>query len=181
VSPTEFPTQKLEGALGLVSLLGVAILVLAIGAGLTAIVAILRAAFPGPAASLDEASARRSRMRRFLIGLLNGPALFILAIAFGSKPATKSIGIFFVVLLAAIALLGLCAEVPRIGRSLLRTGGRAGSPLAHTLVGGILLTLAMWVPFAGWIVVAGVLLIGVGSAVSWIFTSGGRRDRRPAA
>lgn len=166
--------QKLEGLLGLANLIGIALVVLAIGAGLTALVAILRAAYPGAAASLDEASARRSRLRRFLIGLLNGPALFILGIAFGSKPATKSIGVLLVVLLAAVVLLGLCAEVPRIGRSLFRTAGRGGTPLSHTLAGGLFLTLAFWVPFAGWLVTAGVVLVGVGSAVSWIFTARSR-------
>jgi hypothetical protein len=162
--------QKVDAVLGFANLLGFALVVLAIGAGLTALISILRAAFPGAAGSLDEASARRSRLRRLVIGALNGPALFVLAVAFGSKPATKAIGIVLVIALAFLALAGLCAEVPRIGRGLLRTAGRAGTPFSHALVGGLFLTLAFWVPFAGWIVFAGVLLVGIGSAVSWIFT-----------
>jgi hypothetical protein len=162
--------QKLDAVLGLANLIEAALVILAIGAGLTALVAILRAVFPGMTASLDEASARRSRLRRLGIGLLNGPALFILAIAFGGKPSTKPVGIVLVIALLAISLAGLCAEVPRIGRRLFQTAGRAGTPLSHTLAGGLFLTLGCWVPFAGWIVLAAVLLLGIGSVVSWIFT-----------
>ena len=165
--------QKLDAVLGLANLIEAALVILAIGAGLTALVAILRASFPGLTASLDEASARRSRMRRFWIGLLNGPALFVLAIAFGGKPATKAVGVVLFIVLLAISLAGLCAEVPRIGQSLFRTAGRVGTPLSHTLAGGLFLTLACWIPFVGWLVLAGVLFVGIGSVVSWIFTRRG--------
>jgi hypothetical protein len=171
----DVPTHKLVGLIDLVNLIGVAVVILLIGAGLTALVAILRAAFPSAAASLDEASSRRGRLRRLAIGVLNGPALLVLAMAFGSRPATKGVGIGILLLLIALVLLGLCAEIPRIGRSLLRPGGTAASPLASTLAGGAALTACVWLPFVGWACVVAVALIGVGGAVSWIFS------RRPVA
>lgn len=170
----DLTAHKLAGLLDLANLVAIALVILLAGAALTATVATLRTAFPGIAAGLDEASGRRSRVRRLLIGLLNGPALFLLAVAFGSRAGTKPVGVLLFLALLSLGLLGLGAELPRLGRSLFRSAGRSGSPLGHTLAGGAALTVAFLVPFLGWALFAGVLLIGIGSAVSWIFTPRGR-------
>jgi hypothetical protein len=168
--PVEIPAHKLLALLDLANLIGLAAIVILVGAGLTATIAIARAVFPNVAAGLDDASSRRSRWRRFAIGLLNGPALLFLGLAFSGRPATKPIGVVLLFALAFLMLAGLTAEVPRLGRRLLLLSGRAGTPLAHVAAGGGALTAAFLVPVLGWALFASIVVLGIGSAVSWLFT-----------
>jgi len=168
--PVEIPTHKLVGLVDIANLIGLAAVVILVGAGLTATIAIARAVFPNVAAGLDDASSRRSRWRRLAIGLLNGPAFLFLGLAFSSRPATKPIGVLLLVALVLLVLAGLSAEVPRLGRRLLIQSGRSGTPLAHVAAGGGALTAAFLVPVVGWALFASIVVLGIGSAVSSVFT-----------
>lgn len=156
-------------------LLGLELAALLIGCGLTATLTVLRAGMPSLVARADAAAEARGVWRRFLIGLLNGPALLLLAMALGSKPDGKPLSLVVLAVLIALALWGLAGQVPRLGRRVLALGRpRETSPLAETLTGGAALTSAFLLPVVGWIAFAAILLLAVGTGVSALFT------RRPA-
>ncbi len=140
------------------------------GCGLTATLTLLRAGLPSFVERADTAAQARRAPRRFLIGLLNGPALFLLAMALGSKPEHKPLLLIVVAVLVALTLWGLVAQVPRLGRRILALGQREGSLLNETLVGGAALTAAFLLPGVGWIAVGAVLLLAIGTGVSALFT-----------
>jgi O-antigen/teichoic acid export membrane protein len=159
-------------------LLGLELAVLLIGCGLTATLTVLRAGLPSFVSRADAAAETRSASRRFLIGLLNGPVLLLLAMALGSKPDSKPLALVVLMVLIAIALWGLAGQLPRLGRRVLALGRpRETSPLAETLTGGAALTGAFLLPFVGWIAFGAVLLLAVGTGVSALFL---RRQRPPA-
>lgn len=146
------------------------LVVLFAGCGLTALLIVLRAAWPGLAARADAAAETRSSGRRFLLGLLNGPALLLLATALGGKGEHKPLSLAVLAILVALALWGLSSGVPRLGRRALALGGRQGSPLFETLAGGAALTGACLLPLVGWIAFGAVLLSAVGTGVGALFT-----------
>jgi hypothetical protein len=78
----------------------------------------------------------------------------------GSKPEQKPLSLVVVSALIALALWGLVAQVPRLGRRVLLLGRREG---------------AFPPPFVGWIAFGAVLLLAIGTGVSVLFT------RKPTA
>jgi hypothetical protein len=144
--------------------------VLLSGAGLTAALIVLRACLPGLAARADAAVETRSANRRFLLGLLNGPALFFLAAALGSRPEGKPVSLVLLALLAGLALWGFLAVAPQLGRRILATAQPEASILAHTLWGTAALPVPFLLPVAGWPRFAALLLLAVGTGVSALFT-----------
>jgi len=146
------------------------------GSGLIALVILLRAAWPSAAARADAAAETRGPGLRFVLGLLNGPALLLLATALGRRNEQKALGLLVLSVLVALALWGFCGDLPRLGRRVLAQAQttRAGTPLTETLVAGAVLTGALLLPFAGWIAFGLAFLLAVGTGVSALFT---RRTR----
>jgi hypothetical protein len=151
--------------------------VLLVGAGVTAVVIVLRAGTPALAARLDAAALGRRGARRLAIGLLNGPALFLLAAALGGHPSGKPFSIVVFLVLIGLAVLGLVAELPLAGRRILALGGREASDLAAILAAGATLTACALLPLVGWAVCGVVVLMAIGTGVSWVFA----RRRRPSS
>jgi len=146
---------------------------LLVGLGLTAFLLFARAELPALTRRADAAWESRSHLRRFLLGLLNGPGLFVLAMALGSRESTKLASLLVAALLVWLLLWGLVAIAPRLGRRVLSLAGREGSELARTLTGGGILTGTFLFPLVGWIAVLAVFLLAIGTGVSAIFARPG--------
>lgn len=157
------------------NLLAFELTALLIGCGLTGALAVLRASLPQLTRRADAAAEARGAPRRFLLGVLNGPALFVLAMALGSRPDTRLLALVAVALLIVLALWGFLAAAPRLGRRILALSGREGSDLRQTLTGGAALTAAFLLPLAGWLIAGTCLLLAIGTGVSAVFL------RRPPA
>jgi len=140
------------------------------GTGLVAVVLLLRAAWPSAAARADVAAETRGPGLRFVLGLLNGPALFLLASALGRRNEHKPLALLVLGVLASLALWGFVGDLPRLGRRLLALGRREGTPLTETLAAGAALVLALLLPFVGWMAFVLAYLLAVGTGVSAIFT-----------
>jgi len=164
---------KLSGVLDLLALLEIAALILLAGAGLTAVLLLLRAGMPRLAARLDQASFARSVWRRLLVGTLNAVVLFLLGAILANQAGLKGLGLLLFALLIGLALLGLAAEVPKLGSRMRRSGGGSSEQLADTIVGGAAVGLSLLLPFVGWAVFLGLVLVSVGTAVSAVFSRRG--------
>jgi hypothetical protein len=152
------------------SFLATEITALLVGCGLTATLLVVRASLPSLAGRCDAAAASRTALRRFLIGILNGPTLLLLAVALGKSEGSKWLAVLVTAVLAALALWGFVAVVPRLGRRIAALSSRDASDPAATLFGGAALTAAFLLPVAGWIVAAAATLLAVGTGVSALFT-----------
>jgi hypothetical protein len=163
---------------------GFEIAALLAGCGLTAVVILLRAAWPSLAARADAAAETRGPGLRFVLGLLNGPALFLLASALGARKENKPLSAVVLGVLIALALWGFLGDLPRLGRRILALGLlrqgyggqglRESSVLGETLAAGAALAAALLLPFVGWIAFGLAFLLAVGTGVSALFT---RRPR----
>ena len=140
------------------------------GSGLIALVILLRAAWPSLAARADAAAEIRGPGLRFVLGLLNGPALFLLASALGGRNEHKPLSALILGVLIALALWGFVADLPRLGRRILGLGRRESTPLGETLAAGAALAGALLLPVVGWIAFLLALLLAVGTGVSALFT-----------
>ena len=143
---------------------------LLIGCGLTGFLLFVRADLPALTRRADTAFDSQGHLRRFLLGLLNGPVLLLLAAALGKHESGKLASVFLVALLVALALWGFVAMAPRLGRRVLGLAGREGSEATRTLAGGGILTATFLLPVAGWIAFAVVLLLAIGTGVCALFT-----------
>lgn len=137
-------------------------------AGASALALLVRALAPRAVASADAVAATRSGIRRFLMGLFNGPALFLLSVLLMKSGPGKVPGVLLFVLLAGLLLFGLAAELPALGDRLLP--GTGESRLRASALAGALLAVGMFVPFLGQAAALVVLLRGLGTAVFWLFT-----------
>lgn len=138
-------------------------------AGASALALLVRALAPRAVASADGVAATRSGIRRFLMGLFNGPALFLLSVLLIKSGPGKVPGLILFALLTGLLLFGLGAELPTLGERLL--GGDPGpARLRASTLAGALLAVAMFVPFLGQAAALVVLLRGLGTAVFWLFT-----------
>jgi hypothetical protein len=151
------------------SFLTTEITALLVGCGLTATLLVVRASLSSLTRRCDAAAESRTALRRFLIGVLNGPPLLLLAAALGKIPGNP-LALLVAAVLAALALLGFVAVVPRLGRRIASLGSSEASDLGATLYGGAALTAAFLLPVAGWIVAAAAILLAVGTGVSALFT-----------
>jgi hypothetical protein len=149
---------------------GFEIAILLAGCGLTAVVLLVRAAWPSLAARADAAAGARGPGRRFVLGLLNGPALFLLASALGARNEHKPLSALVLAILSALALWGFTGDMPRLGRRVLALGRRESTPLGETLAGGAALAGALLLPFVGWAAFGLAFLLAVGTGVSALFT-----------
>lgn len=137
-------------------------------AGASALALLVRALAPRAVASADGVAATRSGIRRFLMGLFNGPALFLLSVLLMKGGPGKVPGVLLFVLLAGLLLFGLAAELPALGDRLL--SGTGESRLRASALAGALLAVGMFVPILGQAAALVVLLRGLGTAVFWLFT-----------
>ena len=144
--------------------------VLLAGCGLTAVVILLRAAWPSLSARADASAEVRGPGLRLLLGLLNGPALLLLATALGTKPENKPLSVLVWGFLFWLALWGFAGDMPRLGRRVLALGRRDSTPLWETLAAGAALTGAILLPFVGWTAFVLAFLLAVGTGVSALFT-----------
>ena len=153
------------------SLLAFELTALLVGCGLAGTLAVLRATLPRASRRADAAAQARGALRRFLLGLLNGPALFVLAIALGSRPDTKVLAVLVLTILIALALWGLLAAAPRLGRRILElsAGAPDSSELRQTLTGAAALAAVSLLPWAGWLIAGASLLLAIGTGVSAVF------------
>ncbi|MBL8111694.1 MAG: hypothetical protein JNK60_02335 [Acidobacteria bacterium] len=152
-------------------------------AGASALALLVRALAPRAVASADGVAATRSGVRRFLMGLFNGPALFLLSVLLMKSGPGKVPGLILFALLTGLLLFGLAAELPTLGERLLVDEGNPGGPvgpqrnpsgiparLRASALAGALLAVALFVPFLGQAAALVVLLRGLGTAVFWLFT-----------
>lgn len=138
-------------------------------AGASALALLVRALAPRAVASADGVAATRSGIRRFLMGLFNGPALFLLSVLLMKSGPGKVPGLILFALLTGLLLFGLAAELPILGERLLG-GDSGGARLRASALAGALLAVGMFVPFLGQATALVVLLRGLGTAVFWLFT-----------
>jgi hypothetical protein len=178
MSPAAMPpdlTPKLAAALDAAHTLEVAALLILAGLGLTATLLLLRTGMTRMVRRFDDAAESRPGWRRFAVGALNALGLLLLAIALGSHPSTKPLGVFFFAVWVVISAFGLTAEAARIGRCFLQLAGRESNDGAGTVVGGLILTGTLLLPFLGWAALAGLLVRATGTGVFGLFTRPPRR------
>ncbi len=161
---------KLAAALDVAHTLGVAALLVLAGLGLTATLLLLRTGLTRLVRRFDDAADHRSGWRRFAIGVINTAALLLVAVALGSRPDTKGLGVLVFALWAVLAVFGLTAETARLGRCLLELARREPTDAIGTIVGGLILTGCLLLPFLGWAALAGLILRATGTGVSGLFT-----------
>lgn len=164
---------KLSGVLDLLAILEVAAIILLAAAGLTAVLLLVRAGLPRLAARLDQASFSRSVWRRLLVGILNAVVLFFLGAILTNQGRLKALGLLLFALLIGLALLGLAAEVSKLGSRMRRSSGGSSEQLADTIAGGATVGVSLLLPFVGWAVFLGLVLVSVGTAVSAVFSRRG--------
>jgi len=163
-------TPKLAAALDAAHTLEVAALLILAGLGLTATLLLLRTGMTRMVRRFDDAAESRPGWRSFAIGALNALGLLLLAVALGSHPQTKPLGVLFFAAWVVIAAFGLTAETARIGRCFLRLAGREVNDASATVVGGLILTGSLLLPFLGWAALAGFLVRATGTGVFGLFT-----------
>ena len=154
--------HKLSGVLDLTSLLLIALVALALGAGLTAASLLVRGLAPSVAASLDQSLSRRSGRARLLMGIVNGPALFLVAVLL-VKSGWKALGLLALLTLVTAVVTGLVAELPPLGRRLFPDSGD-GAAAARA---GVVLSVTFLLPVAGQALLALLLLRSIGTAAYW--------------
>ena len=162
-------TVKLAAALDVAHTLGVAAVLILGGLGLTATLLMLRTGLTRMVRRFDDAAGVRSGWRRFVLGLLNTAALLLLAVALGSHPATKAVGVLVFALWAVITSFGLTAEAARIGRCFLQLAGREPNDGTGTVLGGLIVTGTLLLPFLGWAALAGLIVRATGTGVFGLF------------
>ncbi|MBL8148462.1 MAG: hypothetical protein JNN15_00865 [Blastocatellia bacterium] len=161
--------QKIAEALGTISVFALGGICCAIGSGVTATVLTLRAFWPNMSEKLDLVALGYSWRKRFLMGLINGPAIFILAAIALNIPVLKLAGLGLLLFLVMLILLGLTAEFTMIGRRVLAMRNQPSTPFAQTITGGIIFTLMFLIPFLGQGIFLAILLKSVGTTIYWLF------------
>jgi hypothetical protein len=142
--------------------LGLAVLIAGLGAGLAALVVLCDALLPALVRRARHYVQSRSRVS-FAIGLVNFLFLGLLAAVLGE--AGEGAGLLAVLLLTvllSLAAIGLAAVAGLVGTRI----SPAGSRWPELVVGAVTLELAALVPLVGWFVVAGLaVLTGLGATV----------------
>jgi hypothetical protein len=167
---------KLTGALDLFSLILLALLCILIGTGLTGAALAARAFWTNVADQLDIVLLAHSWKKRLLMGLINGPIIFIIAANIGQYPPLRLLGLAMLFTLFIVTFLGLIAEMALIGRRVLALQSWQSSLFAQTIAGGILITTIFLLPFAGQAIFLLLLFRSLGTGIYWFFT----RSRLPA-
>ena len=140
-----------------------------IGLAFGAIVLLVRTILPPLARATDASIARMTTKRLLICGLLPilGSGLLARGLEkLGNKTLAEVYGLVVLLPLVLLAIAGLCAALPHLGRAVLRAD-REPTPLAAGLAGGLILGLASissaWEPLAA---LVGILLaswcLGVG-------------------
>jgi hypothetical protein len=159
--------NKISGVLDLFTLLLFALLFLLIGIGLTGAVLAARASWTALADQLDLILLSHSWRKRFLMGIINGPVLFIVTIIL--LKSFKLIGLALLFAALILIFLGLIAEMPLIGRRVLALRSSQCSLFAQTLAGGMVLIAIFMIPIAGQAVLLAILLKSLGTGIYWLF------------
>lgn len=160
---------KMTEVLDVMALLLFVLVCLLIGLGLMATVLSARAYWKDIADELDLIRLGNKSWRRFLMGLINGPALFIVAAITMNLGPLKLVGLLILFVMALLAFLGLVAEMPYIGRRILSLRHPTSSPLSQTIVGGLTMMGTFLFPIAGQAILLGLLLQCLGTGLYWIF------------
>lgn len=173
----EWMTRELGSVLQILKVLELLLLGLCLSIGAAGAALLLRGLAPSVAAEADRTLASRPPVRRLLLGLVNAPAMLVLAIVLGQRGALKAVSLFLVLALLALTLVGLAAELATLGRRV-RGGGGADGVLRETIVGGGIGAAAGLLPFVGQVLGIVVLLMALGTGVSWLLTRGRDGDVR---
>src|SRR5437762_2305268 len=161
--------EKLNGVADLLTLLLLATICMLIGMGLTGTVLATRAFFSEAVDQLDLISLGHSGLRRLLMGLVNGPAIFIIAAILSKLGPLKLIGIALIITLLLLAFFGLIAEMALIGRRVLALRSLQSSIFAQTIAGGLTISSIFLLPFAGQIILLVILFKSLGTGLYWLF------------
>jgi hypothetical protein len=139
-----------------------AILILALGAGLTALAALCRLVFPRLVARARR-NAERMPVRAFLVGLVNFAFFGLIATALASgDEGSRVLGLLVATALFSFVAIGFAAVAQLLGERLRPDD----TPLRQVVAGGALLELASLVPLVGWFAVPALaLLTGYGAVI----------------
>jgi hypothetical protein len=154
--------------IGVLDLLTFTLLVLIIGIGLTATVLLARGYWRAIADELDIIQLSHRGGRRFLLGVINGPILFIINLII-FKTGHPLLGLIMLFALIILILLGLIAEMALIGRRVLALRGLDCSLFAQTLAGGLTITAIALLPFIGQAIFFIILCQSFGTSIYWLF------------
>ena len=134
-------------------------------AGVALLVA-YRATFPRRAEQVVQAAAR-APIRCFILGLVNGGLLFVLAAATGE--AAWPVSFVALAVLGWLVFLGLAAKAEGLGVRIARASGRECSPIMGLVIGWPTIVCMQLALAVGWVVLAYLTLSGIGAAVLSFF------------
>jgi hypothetical protein len=152
-----------------------ALLILFLSTGVVAAALLLRALLPHTAARLDDVIEQHPALRRFLMGLFNGPALFLVSILLMKSGPGKIPGLVLMTGLVFLTVLGLAAELPALSRGLLPE--EENGVVRRTVFSGALLGAVNLLPFLGQALSLFLVLRALGTGVFFLFN----REPRPAS
>lgn len=151
------------GKLLVLSLLG-----LMIGLGLLAAALATRAIWPTIGTELDGAVVTYTGFRRFLLGLINGFFLFIIAVICFQHGPLGLIGLLILFSMMLLAFLGWLAEINSLGQKILALRDLPSSLLAQTIAGGLTYSGLQLLPLVGVLIGILVLIRSLGTGVCWL-------------
>jgi hypothetical protein len=103
------------------------------------------------------------------MGLINAPALLIIAAVLSKLGPLRLAAIALIFALLILTFLGFIAESAQIGRRVLALRSEQRSLFAQTIAGGATLTAAFLLPFVGQALLLAILVRSFGTAVYWLF------------
>ena len=118
-------------------------------------------------------------VRSFLLGLVNFvffSALVVLT-AIEFAPAQMVGAISMLICLPVLVIIGLLTAAGIVGEKLwLQVVAKPGTLLGSLIIGVLLLGLVLIVPFVGWSIVFGLILVGLGASIIALFS---KRQAQP--
>ena len=141
---------------------------LMMGLGLLAAAIATRAVWPTIGTELDNAVATYTGFRRFLLGLINGFILFIIAVICFQHGLLGLIGLLIFFSLMLLTFLGWLAEINSLGQKILALRNTPNSLLTQTIAGGLTYSGLQLLPLVGLLIGSLVLIRSLGTGICWL-------------